>query len=97
MDQYNLSNISAVNEASGQVRVRANQEPNQSSYNAAWLHGYANALSDAAQGLTPQWNLMDAIVDNMREQCDDTELNFILRENLGMTDEDILALGFDLP
>ena len=61
MDQYNLSNISAVNEASGQVRVRANQEPNQSSYNAGWLHGYANALSDAAQGLTPQWNLMDAI------------------------------------
>lgn len=97
MDQYNLSNISAVNEASGQVRVRANQEPNQSSYNAGWLHGYANALADAAKELAPQWNLMDTIVNYMREQCDSAELNFILRENLGMTDEEILALGFDLP
>lgn len=97
MNQYNLSNISAVNKAARQVRVCASQEYDQSSYNAGWLHGYANALADAAEGLAPQWNLMDAIVDYMRKQCDGAELDFILRENLGMTDEEILALGFDLP
>lgn len=34
-----------------QVRQQANEELAQNSYNASWLHGYASALSDVADGL----------------------------------------------
>lgn len=50
-----MSSISAVSAAAEQARVRASQEPNQDSYNAAWLHGYAQALADTARQLeSPQ-------------------------------------------
>lgn len=41
--------ISAISAAAEQARARANQEPNQGGYNAAWLHGYAQALTDVAE------------------------------------------------
>ena len=49
--KYDLSSIGAISAAAGQARARAGQEPNQGSYNAAWLHGYAQALADAAEQL----------------------------------------------
>ena len=52
--KYDLSSISAISAAAEQARARAGQEPNQSSYNAAWLHGYAQALADAAGQLEQQ-------------------------------------------
>lgn len=52
--KYDLSSIGAICSAAEQARVRAGQEPDQGSYNAAWLHGYAQALSDAAGQLEQQ-------------------------------------------
>ena len=49
--KYDLSSIGAISAAAEQARVRAGQEPDQGSYNAAWLHGYAQALADAAEQL----------------------------------------------
>lgn len=56
-DKYDLSNIGAISSAAEQACARAGQEPNQGSYNAAWLHGYAQALADAAEQLERQQQL----------------------------------------
>ena len=53
-DKYDLSSIGAISAAAEQARARAGQEPSQGSYNAAWLHGYAQALADAAEQLESQ-------------------------------------------
>ena len=45
MPNYDLSSIGAVSASAELAHIRANQEPNQDSYNAAWLHGYADALA----------------------------------------------------
>ena len=52
--KYDLSSVGAISAAAEQARARAGQEPNQGSYNAAWLHGYAQALADAAEQLERQ-------------------------------------------
>ena len=54
MPQYDLSGIDALSAATEQAHARANQEPDQGSYNAAWLHGYAQALTDATEQLRSQ-------------------------------------------
>ena len=97
MPDYNLSSIAAVSASAELAHIRANQEPNQDSYNAAWLHGYADALANVADALEPQQELMDAIIGYMGEQHDSAELYDILHEALAMSDKDILSLGFDLP
>ena len=61
--KYDLSSISAISAAAEQARARAGQEPNQGSYNAAWLHGYAQALADAAEQLEQHWQLIAGIPD----------------------------------
>lgn len=68
-------------------------------YNAAWLHGYADALTNVADALEHQKELMDSIIiiGCMGEQYDSAELYDILHNALAMSDEDILSLGFDLP
>lgn len=48
---YNLSTLDAIRDAEKQATHRANIEPNQASYNAGWLHGYARALADTRRGL----------------------------------------------
>ena len=96
-DKYDLSNIGAISSATEQARARAGQEPNQGSYNAAWLHGYAQALADAAEQLEPQQQLIDAIVGYMGEQNDSAHLYAVLHDTLEMSDQEILSLGFDLP
>lgn len=90
MPAYDLSSIGAVAASAELARIRASLEPNQDSYNAAWLHGYADALE-------PQQERMDAIIGYMGEQHDSAELYDILHEALAMSDRDILSLGFDLP
>ena len=47
-NKFLLSSIAAVSASAKLAHIRANQEPNQDSYNAAWLHGYADALTKAA-------------------------------------------------
>lgn len=97
MPDYDLSSIGAVSAAAGLARTRADQEPSQDSYNAGWLHGYADALADAAKQLEPQQGLIDAIIGYMGEHNDSAELYAILHDDLGLSHEDILSLGFDLP
>ncbi len=97
MPDYDLSSISAVSAAAELAHIRANQEPFQDSYNAAWLHGYAAALTDAARQLESQQELIDAITGYMIQQHDSAELDDVLHDTLAMSDEEILSLGFDLP
>ena len=59
--KYDLSSISAISAAAEQARIRAGQEPNQGSYNAAWLHGYAQALADAAEQLEQHRQLIAGV------------------------------------
>ncbi|MCI9506018.1 MAG: hypothetical protein HFF62_05425 [Oscillospiraceae bacterium] len=54
MPNYDLSSIEAVTASAKLARTIADQEPSQSSYNAAWLHGYAAALADTARQLEPR-------------------------------------------
>lgn len=56
MPNYDLSTPVAISVSAKLARKQADQEPNQSSYNAAWLHGYADALIDAARQLEPGLN-----------------------------------------
>lgn len=97
MPNYDLSSPGTISAAAELARVRANREPNQDSYNAAWLHGYASALANVADALEPQQELIEAIIGYMGEQHDSAELYDILHEALAMSDQDILSLGFDLP
>lgn len=55
--QYDLSSAVSIFVSAGLARERAAQEPDQSSYNAAWLHGYAKALTDAAEQMGPPQHL----------------------------------------
>ena len=97
MTNYDLTSIGAVSASAKLAHIRANQELEQSSYNAAWLHGYADALTNVADALEHQQELMDSIIGCMGEQYDSAELYVILHNALAMSDEDILSLGFDLP
>ncbi len=97
MPAYDLSSIGAVSASAKLARLRASREPDQDSYNAAWLHGYADALANVADALEPQQELIDAIIGYLGEQHDSAELYDILHEALAMSDKDILSLGFDLP
>ena len=97
MPNYDLSSIGAVSAAAELAHIRASQEPSQDSYNAAWLYGYAAALTDAAKQLEPQQELIDAIMGYMGEQHDSAELYAVLHGTLSMSDQEIQALGFDLP
>ena len=97
MPNYDLSSIGAVSAAAELAHIRANQEPSQDSYNAAWLHGYADALADAAKQLEPQQELIEAIIGYMGQQHDSAELYAVLHGALVMSDQEIQSLGFDLP
>ena len=54
MPKYDLSSPAAVSAAAELARVYAGQHPGQNSYNAAWLHGYAEALADVSRQLKPE-------------------------------------------
>lgn len=97
MPQYDLSTIALSPPPRSWARVRANQEPSQDSYNAAWLHGYAQALFETAEQLQPQQELLDAMIGYMGQRYDSAELYAILHDCLGMSGEEIQSLGFDLP
>ncbi len=97
MPNYDLSSIGALTVASELAHIRANREPSQDGYNAAWLHGYASALADAAQQLEPQQELFDAITGYMGEQCDSAALYAVLHDKLAMSDQEMRSLGFELP
>lgn len=96
-NKFLLSSIAAVSASAELAHIRANQEPNQDSYNAAWLHGYADALTKAAESLEPRRELMEAIIGYMGERYDSAELYGILHDTLEMSDQEIRSLGFDLP
>lgn len=48
MSKYKLTTPAEIRQAAELAGIAADNEPNQSSYNAAWLHGYAQALQDCA-------------------------------------------------
>lgn len=48
MSKYKLTTPAEIRQAAERAEIRANNEPDQKSYNAAWLHGYAQALQDCA-------------------------------------------------
>ena len=97
MPNYDLSNPGAISAAAELACARATQEPDQDSYNAAWLHGYASALANVADALETRQELVDAIIGFMGEQYPSAELYGILHDTLAMSDQEICALGFDLP
>ena len=97
MPNYDLSSIAAVSASADLAHIRANQEPNQDSCNAAWLHGYADALTHTAEALEPQRELMEGIIGYMGERYDSAELYGILHDTLKMSNQEIRSLGFDLP
>ena len=90
MPAYDLSSPGAVSASAEQARIRAGQEPDQNSYNAAWLANVADALETRQE-------LVDAIIGFMGEQYPSAELYGILHDTLAMSNQDILSLGFDLP
>jgi len=97
MPDYNLSSISAVSASAELAHIRANQEPNQDSYNAAWLHGYADALTKAAESLGTPAGTDGGHHRLYGERYDSAELYSILHDTLEMSDQEIRSLGFDLP
>ena len=97
MPKYDLSTYRAISEASESAKKQAASEPGQSSYNAAWLHGYASALADATAQLEPQQRLIDTILNYLGEHNDSSKLYQMLHEGMDLTDDEISLLGFDLP
>ena len=53
MSKYNLTTPAAIRHAADLAGTVAGREPNQSGYNAAWLHGYTRALREVAEQLKP--------------------------------------------
>lgn len=53
MSKYNLTTPAAIRHAAELAGTVAGREPNQSGYNAAWLHGYTRALREVAEQLKP--------------------------------------------
>ena len=57
VSNYDLSSVENIAVSAKLARERASQEPDQSSYNTAWLHGFADALDKVATQLEPQRGL----------------------------------------
>ncbi|MBS6218346.1 MAG: hypothetical protein KH704_15730 [Clostridiales bacterium] len=97
MSLYDLASAEGASASAALARIRAAQEPDQSSYNAAWLHGYADGLTRAVDLLESQQEFLAAFVDCVKEQYGSTGLYEILRDVMEVSDKDILALGLDVP
>lgn len=97
MGKYDLSSPNAIKAAAEAANTQAANERDQDCYNAAWLHGYSSALKDAAVQLEPMQRLVDEVLNYMGEHHDQSELYNMLHGDIGMTNEEIEFLGFDLP
>jgi len=97
MGKYDLSTPLAIQSAAKAANIQAKNEPRQSSYNAAWLHGYASALQDAAGQLEPFQRLVNEVLNYLGEHHDQSQLYDMFHGDIGMTDEEIEFLGFELP
>ena len=97
MGNYNLSTHENICDAAKKAEERAANEPNQGSYNAAWLHGYASALKDVSEQLQEQQKLMDIFFNYIAEHHDSRELYEMLHSGMDLTHDEISFLGFDLP
>ena len=53
MSVYKLTTPRQIRDAAEIAHKKAGSESDQSSYNAAWLHGYAAALGDVAKQIYP--------------------------------------------
>lgn len=96
MAKYDLSSQRAIEDSARLATERAGNEPNQGSYNAAWLHGYAEALKDCWKGLEYQQGLLDNLLNYLGEHMDSSELRRMFYEDMGMSEKDVAFLGFDL-
>ncbi len=97
MSKYDLASAGGVSSAAALARIRAAQEPDQSSYNAAWLHGYADGLARAVDLLESQQEFLAELVDCIKEQYGSAGSYKILHDAMEVSDKDILALGLDIP
>ena len=86
-DKYDLSSIAAVSNSAKLARAAADGEPSQDSYNAAWLHGYADALADVARQMEPQKMLGDPVPSGVGEPSE---------RYAAMSQEDFQACIMDL-
>lgn len=59
MPTYDLSTYDSITSSVQEAKNHAGNEPNQSGYNAAWLHGYAAALKDVSEQFVPLHKLQD--------------------------------------
>lgn len=59
MSKYKLTTPAEIRQAAERAEIRANNEPDQKSYNAAWLHGYAYALDEVAEQLQAEGFVLD--------------------------------------
>lgn len=59
MSKYKLTTPAEIRQAADLAGIAADNEPGQCSYNAAWLHGYAQALQDCADQLQTEAFVLD--------------------------------------
>ena len=96
MPSYDLTSPKRISSAAKTAHIRAGNEPNQDSYNAAWLYGYATALTDVSAQLERSGYLIDKILDYLSAHTDDAQLYRILHQDLNMSHSEIDSLGFCL-
>lgn len=96
MKKYDLSSPLAITAAVEPAKMNAQNEPDQESYNAAWLYGYASALQETSEQLKPLQKLIDAVLQYIGEHNDSSQLYKMFHEEIGLSNEEIEFLGFDL-
>ena len=52
MPRYDLTTLDSIAASAKTAKNHADRQPNQGSYNAAWMHGYAEALKNVSQQLS---------------------------------------------
>ena len=52
MPRYDLTTPDSIAASAKTAKNHADRQPNQGSYNAAWMHGYAEALKNVSQQLS---------------------------------------------
>lgn len=77
------------------AKEKAADTPNQSGYNAAWLHGYADALRDVSNQQKRTWQIVNDILGYLSDLWDDEKLYDVLHNSVGISNEELDMLGFE--
>ena len=87
MPKYVLNSPKAISKAADKADKKANAEPNQNSYNAGWLHGYAQALKETSVQLEPLQEDLGKALDILGAYHFSRDLYESLCKKLGMKPE----------